>query len=536
MIELRPYQREALTAVGEAYKRGIRRPLVSLPTGTGKTVVFSTIAQGAHQKERRTLILAHRDELLQQARDKLVMCAPELEGYIGMVKGKDNDYYQPVTIASVQSLHKKRLEEITLDGGWQPWDVAVVDESHHAGADSYRRILESIGSFREDTKMLTIGVTATPQRADHKDLGEVFEEVVYHRDILSMMQEGYLCDLKGLQVTLDALDLSDVKVSRGDYVDSQTSAKLLEAEAPLHVCGAWREHASDRQTLIFTPTIALAHEMADEFRRHGIKAEGLSGNTPQEERRDMLRRFSRGEVQVIANAQVLTEGFDEPSISCIVIARPTKSHVLYMQMIGRGTRTYPGKPNCLIIDTVGAANRLDLLTVPKLFGLGEEAVASEAQPSILQLALLKEEKQTRQGVVKVREIALFDRQAFNWLAIRPGTWALVLQGEKLQLQVDGRTGTWSFTTSATGKGVAPNRQLQRTGLTLEMAMGVAEEYARRSPNFANALVSKNAGWRTAPATQGQLDALEKWGMPVTGSLSKGEASDLLDTAIARSRR
>lgn len=532
MIELRPYQQEAIQATAAAYKRGVRRPLISLPTGTGKTVVFSTIAQGAVGKGRRTLILAHRDELLQQAQDKLLTTAPQLEGEIGMVKAERNEYGAPVTIASVQSLHKRRLDKIATEweqrGDAPVWDLVIVDEAHHSAAASYQRILERIGSLEDETRVLTLGVTATPQRSDAKDLGETWEEIVYHRDMLSMMRDGYLCDLRGIQVILQDFDLSEVKVSGGDYQDGDSAARLMEAEAPVHVCGAWRVHAADRKTIIFTPTIALAHEMAHEFKHHGIRAAALSGETPMTERRDMLRRFATGEIQVIANAQVLTEGFDEPSVSCIIIARPTKSQVLYTQMIGRGTRTYPGKQDCLIIDTVGATERLDLQTVPKLFGLGEEA-SGEGKPeqTVLQMDGVRQERLAREGKIVARQVELFNRQAIQWVLARPGTWAMDIGEETLILQVDGATNTWGFYV-VKGRG----RQCLASGLDLGYAMGQAEDYARRSPGQAMKLISKDAGWRGRLPSEGQIKILTQWGIPTAG-LTRGEASDHITARVAQ---
>jgi superfamily II DNA or RNA helicase len=513
--------------------------VISHPTGVGKTVTFSTVARGAAQKGRRVLVLAHRDELIKQATDKILLTAPELDGNIGVVKAQLDEAQHAVTVASVQSLHPRRLER--LIGAWGDWDVVIVDECHHSAAVSYQRILGTAGCMDEGTNVLTLGVTATPQRADSKDLGEIWQEIVHHMSIISAMQQGYLCDVRGLQVQLAALDMSNVRVSRGDFVDSDTADQLMEADAPRHVLGAWRTHASDRRTIVFTPTIDLAREMARTYREAGISARHLSGETPMEERRQLLRDFSSGEVQVVANAQVLTEGFDEPQVDCIVVARPTRSQVLYSQMIGRGLRPYPGKADCLVLDTVGATERLDLQTVPKLFGLGEEVAQANADPTqpqqtVMELQGLREARQVRDGRIVARQVEMFDRQKLAWNLVRPGAWALQLQNEMLLLQVDGETNTWGFYTVNMEQRRAP-RMLQQDGLDLGYAMGAAEDYARSSANYVNKLVSRSAGWRSADITEGQITALRKFGHPPTtlAGLSRGEASDLLTQSIARSR-
>lgn len=545
MIQLRDYQVEAIAATAEAYRRGVRRPLIGLPTGTGKTIIFASIVSGAVGKDRRALILAHRDELITQAMDKLVQVSPELETSVGVVKAEQNEYARPVTVASVQSLHPRRLER-TIDSitrerlsedEW-PWDVIVVDEAHHAAADSYVRVLDQIGAF-DLGGPLVLGVTATPQRADGRDLGEVWEEIVYHRDMLSMMRAGYLCNLKGIAIKLASFDDSKLKVRAGDFVAAEAGEALTDADAPLHTVRAWLVHASERRTLVFTPTIDTARRMAAEYRSQGVNAAWLSGETPLDERRELLRRFASGEIRVLANCQVLTEGFDDPGVECIVIARPTRSQPLYVQMVGRGTRLAPGKPDCLILDVVGVTSRMDLTTLPKMFGMGDEV--EEGDPTddetqttlaldVMGVAREREEQAVREGRIVASQVELFDRRELAWNLVRPGVWCLSLADEIVVLTV-GAENAWQA--HVYPKEAGPTQLA--TGLSLTLAMGVAEDYARRAPSFARKLIDKSAAWRAVPATEDQKQAIEKFGRTMPDGYTKGEASDMLSQLIAASR-
>lgn len=529
MLQLRPYQTEALEAIRERFRHGIRRPLVSLPTGTGKTVLFSAMASSALKRGSRVLVLAHRDELLTQAADKMHQFDEALDAMtVGLVKAEVDQHDRPVVVASVQTLGREaRLARIA-----EPFQLIIVDEAHHAAADSYQRILRGLGSF-EDDGPLTLGVTATPQRADALSLETTFQEVVYHRDILWAIRSGYLCDLKGRQVRLEALDLTGVKTRGGDYVEGQVAQALEAAEAPYHGARAWVRYAEGRKTIVFTPTIALAHDFAREMRTvAGVNAQALSGETPQDQRRQMLRDFASGDLRVICNAQVLTEGFDEPSVECIMVARPTKSQPLYVQMVGRGTRLHPGKSDCLIIDLVGATDRLDLTTLPRLFGLGDadEERDAVAERGVAEVVAERQAAEVRSGRITAAEVELFKRQKLAWVKLETGQWALT-------------AGDLSLVVRQTPNGLYRVERRPRSGplaiighdLDLGYAQGMAEDAARAADGFAEVLVSKDAGWRSKPASTKQKAALRRFGQVVPQGLTAGEASDLMAAAIARRR-
>src|SRR5512145_3274255 len=361
----RPYQYEAVAALLAATARGIHRPLLVLPTGTGKTIVFALLVQ---RRRGRSLILAHRDELIQQAVDKLDLVDPTLP--LGVVQAARDEHTAPTVVASVQTLSRRpRLTRLVPD-----FQTIVIDEAHHAPAPTYRRILEYCRAWHPDGP-LVVGVTATPERGDHHSLRQVFDGIVYQKTLLEMMQAGYLVDLRAFQVLLQA-DFNALRTQQGDFVKAELETLLLAANAPAQVLAAFQTHAADRKALLFTPTVALAYAMAETF--------CAAGTTPLATRRAILHRLHTGATRVVANCAVLTEGFDEPSVDCIIIARPTQSAVLYQQMLGRGTRTYPGKTDCLVLDVVGVSTHHTLHTAATLFDCDAERLARQSVLELLE--------------------------------------------------------------------------------------------------------------------------------------------------------
>lgn len=514
-LALRPYQEAALEAVSQAEARGVRRPLVALPTGTGKTIVFAALAR---QRGGRALILAHRDELIQQAADKMMMVDPAAE--VGIVKAERDEHSAPTVVASVQTLARPaRLARLRPD-----LRTVVVDEAHHATAETYGRILEHVGAYRGDGGPLTLGVTATPERADGTPLADVWEEIVYRAEILTMIRQGYLADLRAVRVQLEA-DLDAVHTRHGDLVTGELEDALLDAGAPRHAADAYLEHAKGRKALAYTPTVRLAHETAEAMQDRGIAAEALDGTTPLDERRAILGRLRTGETRAVANCGVLTEGFDEPSVDCILIARPTKSRPLYTQMIGRGTRPHPGKRDCLIIDLVGCTSRHQIVMAHDLFGVEPSAVG-DGETLGEAVARIEGEREA-EGRLVAKTVDLFASRELHWIESDSRRFVLSLGDAGLLVLWTRDLQSW------TAEHVTRDRQRSEivTGLDLGYAQGCAEDYARGLG--AGALVSRTARWRREPATEKQVAALRRWRVPIREGLTRGEASDLLTAAIAR---
>jgi superfamily II DNA or RNA helicase len=511
-LELRPYQAEAISAIEDAERRGVRRPLLGLPTGTGKTVIFAALIR---RRGGSALVLAHRDELLMQATDKIRQVDPGAR--LGLVKAEANEVEAPVVVASMQTLAREsRLARLP-----QRFQTVVVDEAHHATADSYRRVLDWV-----DGSPLLLGVTATPERADNASLGEVWDEVVYSRSLLEMIRAGYLVDLRGLRVRL-AVDFSRLRVSHGDFVDADAGAALTAADAPAHACAAYLEHAAGRKALLFTPTVDLAHLMAEAFRKRGVAAEAVDGSLPLEQRRAILARLRSGETKVVANCAVLTEGFDEPSVDCVIVARPTRSRILYVQMIGRGTRTFPNKRDCLIVDLVGATERHDLLTLPQLFGLGDaRALEDRTVTEALEREQAMAAPARQEAPLVAEEVDLFrERAKLRWVEVGE-RWALTT-GRGL-LVVEPYASAWRVVVQEPG---TRQRRVLAHGLDLGYAHGVAEDFIRRLG--AAHLVSPDARWRTEAISDKQRALLDRLGITYDGDLSRGAASDLISAALAK---
>lgn len=510
-LALRPYQQEAIDAVNDAELDGITRPLVALPTGTGKTVIFAHLLD---QRPGRALVLAHRDELIRQAADKMLMVNPDFN--IGIVKATENETGADVVVASVQTLSRaNRLEQLYCN-----FNTIIVDEAHHGTADTYMRILEHVGAFAEGGP-LTIGFTATPERGDKVGLNHVWERIVYRKDLLEMVLAGYLCDLRAIRVSL-ALDLDRVQVRGGDYVDGQLGRAMMDANAPQHVVAAYQEHAPGRKALVFTPTVKVAHEMARRFQQVGVAAEALDGTTPEDERRAILHRLHTGETMVVANCAVLTEGFDCPSVDCIIVARPTKSRPFYVQMIGRGTRVHPGKPDCLIIDCVGVSERHPLVTADSLVGkdLSNGVSLREAVERDDKLGSVGGGDDVG-GRLVASMVDLFSNRGIHWQQTRQGAWILSLgTNGMLRMASDGSPDRWTVSVSNNGA-----VQVLKEGLPLGYAQGFAEDFARKVGH--SPLLDPNAAWRGQEATEKQINTLRKWRVPVAPGLTKGAASDLL---------
>lgn len=319
-FDLRPYQLDAVQAINEKWGEW-QRELLVLPTGCGKTVVFNTIA---HDRPGNTLILAHRDELIEQARDKYSMMFGDLPGKI---KASENEI-RPVTVGSVQTMCRRDYSGI--------FDTVIVDEAHHAISPSYQSVLNQFPSAK------VLGVTATPDRGDKRSLAQYFDGIAYEYKLKEAVRDGYLCPIVAKTVPLE-IDMQSVKISLGDFqVDS--IAESLEPYLP-KIAEAIMLEASARKTVVFCPLISIAQELA------GMIPGAREVNGGSQDRKETLEWFDKaGPGAVLCNAMLLTEGWDCPSCDCVVVLRPTKIRSLYCQMIGRGTRISPGKENLLILD------------------------------------------------------------------------------------------------------------------------------------------------------------------------------------------
>ena len=362
---LRPYQREAIDAVLSARRAGERRLLVCLPTGAGKTVIFSHLAGLAR---RPVLVLAHREELLEQARDKLERALHAGGQDTRVVAVEQGARTAPaaahVLVCSIRSLHEERLARVIAG---RDFGLVIYDECHHAAAADNLRVLRQLGAFDAGWAGTLLGFTATTARGDGKGLDAVFERIVYTRTLPEMIDDGYLAPLRGFRIST-AADLTRLSAGGADFREDELAEAVDIEERNAIVARAIQELTRDRRTIAFCVTVNHARNLCRALNALGVLAGVVHGTMPSDDRARALADFREGRLQVLTNVGVLTEGFDDPGVSCVAMARPTRSAGLYAQCVGRGTRLHPGKKDCLILDFVDLSD-LDLCTLPSLFGV-----------------------------------------------------------------------------------------------------------------------------------------------------------------------
>jgi len=411
---LRPYQRAAIDAVLAARRAGKRRLLVHLPTGAGTTVIFSHLASLAR---RQVLVLAHREELLSQARDKLQRALGG-EAVVAIERGALRAPADArVLVCSIRSLHEARLAKV-LQG--RDVGLIVYDECHHAAADDNLRVLRQLGVFEPAFTGTLLGFTATTSRGDGQGLDAVFEEIVYSRALPELIDDGFLAPLRGYRIATTA-DLRQLSSTGADFDEEQLGEAVDIEERNALVARSIQELARDRRTIAFCVTVNHARHLAHALNALGVPAGIVHGAMAHDVRAQALADFREGRVQVLTNVGVLTEGFDDPGVSCVAMARPTRSEGLYAQCVGRGTRLHPGKTDCLILDFVDLTE-LSLCTLPSLFGTPRDldlrgGDASEARRVWMALQFDRPGFELEAGAVTLAEIQ--DRAAaFDPLTLR----------------------------------------------------------------------------------------------------------------------
>ena len=344
-MELRPYQEEAKQNIFAQWDKGVMKTLLVLPTGCGKTIVFAKVTEECVSQGDRVLILAHRGELLEQAADKIhkstgLGCATEKaeESCLGS--------WFRIVVGSVQSLmREKRLSQFPSDY----FDTIIIDEAHHSISDSYQRVL----SHFSEAKVL--GVTATPDRGDMKNLGQVFDSLAYEYTLPKAIRSGYLSPIKAMTIPLK-MDLSGVGVQAGDFKSGDIATAL---DPYLHqIADEMKKYCSNRKTVVFLPLVKTSQKFRDILNEKGFLAAEVNGES--RDRAEILSAYEQGKYNVLCNSMLLTEGWDCPSVDCIVVLRPTKVRSLYSQMVGRGTRLFEGKTELLLLDFLWHTERHEL--------------------------------------------------------------------------------------------------------------------------------------------------------------------------------
>lgn len=556
---------------------------------THNTVVFSHLAEDylSRNPGKRVLVLSHTDELVNQAADKMRQIAPHRS--IGIVKAAQNEVHAEIVSASVQSLRNETRRNKIRNVG-----LIIVDECHHSSAKTYKTILRHYGALHEEgpapadwrSAIHVAGFTATLVRGDKEKLSDVWEDVAIKISIGFMIRSGYLLDVKGKRVEVPDLDLRNVKQSGGDYAEGALGDALVEAFAPEIVAKAYLEHASDRKGIVFAPTVDSAYAFEKAFREAGIATETVHGALPRDERRAILGRLKTGETQVVANCMVLTEGFDEPTVSCAVIARPTKSNGLYQQMVGRVLRPNLSlKPDdrghALILDVVGISRMHGLQSLVDLSTREDLPEDLDEDLSLLELEdfILDEPEEKSEGAgaepetwyvgpAETREFDPLGRDSKRtWGQTPDGTYYLTAGTAGYMFLADsiaGDPGTYDVVWCAKEKENRTDanvsaRMTEHNGLPFEMAIAWGEEEALERGGFGSqTLTAKKSKWRNESATSGHVHMVRR--VPgfgggriiteksaegdVTGyfyyvgeekvTLTKGRASEIIDGHMASS--
>jgi DNA repair protein RadD len=359
--QLRPYQHKVIDDFYTAIRAGKRRPLVCMPTGSGKTVLFAEIIRRQVANGFKVIVLAHRRELIGQASAKLHAAGVD-HGIV--LAGHPTRPSEPVQVVSIATLVARAIRGSAMS--LPPADMIVIDECHHARARTYRKVVDRYGP-----ETIVVGVTATPARGDGRGLGVIFDELILGPSVADLTADGYLVPPR-IYAPYQP-DMTGVRIERtGDYNEAQVAERMDRPALIGDVLTHYLKHAQGRRAVVFASGVQHSVHLRDRFRISGIMAEHLDGSTPTDERDAILRRLKEGKVEVVTNAQVLVEGWDAPEVECLILARPTNSFPLYLQMAGRVLRPAPGKTDCIILDHSGAVFRHGFPDDPIAWTLAED--------------------------------------------------------------------------------------------------------------------------------------------------------------------
>lgn len=506
-MELRPYQAEAVYRVQDEWRSGVRKTLLVLPTGTGKTICFAKIAENCVRQGMRVLILAHRGELLDQAADKLQK-ATGLGCAVEKAEESCLDSWFRVVVGSVQTLMRQsRLDRFDPDY----FDTIIIDEAHHALSPSYRVILD----YFDHAKVL--GVTATPDRGDMKDLGAVFESLAYEYKLSNAIHDGYLCKIRALTIPLK-LDISKVGVSAGDFkvgdIGTALDPYLEQIAAQMAI------HCHDKKTVVFLPLIKTSQKFRDMLNMQGFNAAEVNGES--EDRAEILADFEDGKYNVLCNSMLLTEGWDCPSVDCIVVLRPTKVRSLYCQMVGRGTRLFPGKDHLLLLDFLWMTERHELCRPASLVAADPDVAKQMTEIAEKQAGddydIEEVEKMASEDVVAQREEALAEQLK----AMRMRKRKLV---DPLQFEMSIQAEDLSGYVPAFGWEMAPASDKQKKALEQAGIFPDMIDNAGKAAKILDRLQKRRSEGLTTPK---QIRFLESRGFRHVGTWSFAEARRLID--------
>lgn len=512
--ELRPYQQQARDRIHAEWDAGHTRTLLVLPTGTGKTIVFASVAADQVRAGDRVLILAHRGELLEQAADKLQRST----GLVSAVEKAEStclDSWFRVVVGSVQTLQRTaRLERFPQDY----FGTIIIDEAHHAITDGYRRILDYFSGAK------VLGVTATPDRGDMRNLGEVFDSLAFEYKLTDAIKEGYLCKIMAQTIPLQ-LDITSVTMSGGDYAVGDLGTALdpyLE-----QIAAEMARRCKSRKTVVFLPLIKTSQKFRDLLNTYGFRAAEVNGQS--DDRRQVLADFDAGKYNVLCNSMLLTEGWDCPSVDCVVVLRPTKVRSLYSQMVGRGTRLSPGKTDLLLLDFLWMTDKHELCRPADLV-CEDRTVARQMTEHLAETGCSEDIEeaaaQASEDVVAQREEALAkqleEQRRKKAKLVDPLQYEMSIQAEDLAGYVP-----------AFGWEAGPPSEQQTAALEKLGILPDAVESAGKAALLLDRLNKRRDEGLTTPK---QIRCLEKYGFQHVGTWSFEAARHMIDRIAAQGWR
>lgn len=506
-MQLRPYQQEAREAVWAEWDEGRAKTLLVLPTGCGKTVVFAKITEDAVRKGGRVLILAHRGELLTQAADKLE-AVTGLRSAVEKAEQSCIGQWYRVTVGSVQTLMRpKRLAQFPEDY----FSTIIVDEAHHCISDSYQMVLNHF------TGANILGVTATPDRGDQKNLGQVFDSLAYEYTLPQAIKEGYLVPIKALTLPIN-IDFRSVGTSAGDYKLGDIASALdpyLE-----QIAAEMGKHCKDRKTVVFLPLVATSQKFRDILNAHGFRAAEVNGNS--DDREQILQDFADNKYNVLCNSMLLTEGWDCPDVDCVVVLRSTKVRALYCQMVGRGTRLAPNKDHLLLLDFLWNTEKHELCR-PACLIASDSTVAQKMTERMeelpgMPLDIESMEKSASDEVQAEREKSLADQiekcKKRKAKLVDPLQYAMSIQAADL-------TGY----EPAFGYEAKPPTDAQKAALEKRGINPDGVDCAGKAEKILNALAQRQLDGLATPK---QIRCLERYGFQHVGNWQFEAAKKLID--------
>lgn len=572
-MELRPYQKECIEKIKNNINKGVRLLVIVMATGTGKTVVFSQFPEIVKKSGKKTLVLAHREELLTQAKKKINIISPDVKVEIEQWPSYASDSAD-VVVASVATLWRKDSDRIKRFNPEEFW-LIVIDEAHHAVSSTYKNVLSYFGANKEEgvkwKHPVVLWVTATPNRRDNVGMNTVFDELVYKYDIKNGIEDWFLTPIKAYTIKTGST-LDGIKRRMWDFAINELSKVVNQDERNQLILKSYTRICPNEKAITFCVDVAHAKELSRLFSEAGYKSAYVSGETSKEDRKRILKDFESGDLEVLFNCQLLTEGYDNPEVRAVLFARPTSSSSLYIQMAGRGTRLAEWKDHVKFLDFVDNMSKNSIVSSSHLIGLDqpinanghyimelqdqfEELLSSHPDEDVMSVDIDNIEARIQEvDIFRLAQLPEIIKNNSAFSRIPTPFWFKLSLGrdsskEDVNLSVEIRQNIlWKYNISFFEetedtpsfknwfKKVKKSVREELDAKTELEAIERADKHIHQNYRSNVNLVSQDASWRSQPPTEKQVKLLKKFGYKNADKLSKGQASNLLSKYFAQSKK